>query len=119
MRQKNKALAIVAALGLSAAASSYGCEKGLLSDRKEKMWISSPLTIEDVESGNFEDLRVSKGRPDESTWSQIKNEIASGAELYTFAFYTDPNSGDFWGYDGFILVRDDCVTHEFVSNYVN
>ena len=80
------------------------CPGGTLTQLRTRMAISDPLTLAEISS----DI------PD-----SIRSRIVDSDRLYSFQFSTDPDSGDFWGFSGYLVARGDCIIHAKTTGYDN
>jgi hypothetical protein len=49
----------------------------------------------------------------------IRLRLADDDRLHSFQFSTDPDSGDFWGFSGYLVSRGNCIIHADVTGYDN
>ena len=49
----------------------------------------------------------------------IRSRISSDDTLHSFQFNTTAESGDYWGFSGYLVARADCIIHAQVTGYDN
>ena len=49
----------------------------------------------------------------------VRENIGDGDEIYDVSFQTDPLGGNFWGFSGYVIARDECVIHVGRMAYTN
>ena len=80
------------------------CPGGTISHLRARMAVSEP-----------KDLAVLRERFPDTVLSQISQDD----RLYTFQFSTDPDSGNFWGFSGYLVARGNCIVHAEVTGHDN
>ncbi|GAB3358546.1 hypothetical protein GCM10027430_29160 [Lysobacter tyrosinilyticus] len=80
------------------------CPGGTLDHLLTRMAVSAPYT-----AGEFE----------EDIPDSVRLRLTSDDRLHTFQFSTDPDSGDFWGFSGYLVSRGNCIIHAQVTGYDN
>ena len=49
----------------------------------------------------------------------FKRSLAEADRIQSFSFRSGPESGTYWGFDGYVVVRNGCVIHAEITNYDN
>ena len=80
------------------------CPGGSLADLSTRMTVSAPHKLSKLQT------RV----PD-----LIRSRISSGDRLHSFQFNTALESGNYWGFSGYLVARGKCIIHAQVTGYDN
>ena len=80
------------------------CPGGSLADIGTRMTVSAPYKLAKFQT------RV----PD-----LIRSRISSGDRLHSFQFNTALESGNYWGFCGYLVARGNCIVHAQVTGYDN
>ena len=84
--------------------STSECPGGSLVHLRAQMTVSAPHTLAEFQA------RV----PD-----LIRSRISGGDRLHSFQFSTYSESGNYWGFSGYLVARGNCVVHAQVTEYDN
>jgi hypothetical protein len=49
----------------------------------------------------------------------VLDRMSDGDRLHAFRFATDPTSPMYWGFDGYLVSRGDCIVHATIAGYDN
>lgn len=80
------------------------CPGGSLAHLGTRMTVSAPYTLE----------RFRTPVPD-----PIRSNVVSTDRLHLFQYTTHLDSGDYWGFSGYLVARGDCIVHAQVTGYDN
>ena len=80
------------------------CPGGTLSHLRTRMTISEPSDL----------ATLRQLIPD-----KILPMLTQDDRLHRFQFSTDPDSGDFWGFSGYLVARGDCIVYVSAMGYDN
>ena len=84
--------------------STDECPGGTVTQLRTHMAISEPLALAEIGA----DI------PD-----PVRSRIAKSDRFYAFRFTTAPDSGDFWGFSGYLVARGDCIIHAKTTGHDN
>ena len=88
--------------------ASEDCEEESFDELAKRVQLTGPLSLADAER-----------RYSTKIVEELKSEFRDGDQFYVVWFITDPNSGDFWGYNSLVLIRNDCVVAESYLEWIN
>ncbi|MFZ5637764.1 MAG: hypothetical protein ACOY82_14380 [Pseudomonadota bacterium] len=49
----------------------------------------------------------------------VLGRMSDRDRLHTFRFSTDPESPTYWGFEGYLVARDDCIVHAAITGHDN
>jgi hypothetical protein len=64
-------------------------------------------------------MAVSGPNTPENISASIRSQMAAGDTVYSFQFGTDPTSDNYWGFNGSLVARGDCIIHVSALGYDN
>jgi hypothetical protein len=80
------------------------CLGGALTQLRTRMAVSEPHSLATFRQDVPESVRA---------------QISADDTLRTFQFSTDPATGNFWGFSGYLVSRGDCIVHAKVTGHDN
>lgn len=81
---------------VASAASASECETESLAELKERTTIKGPLAVSEIQKQG----------------DALVLHIEEGDEIYSSYFSTDPKSDDYYAYESYVLVKNNCVVSE-------
>jgi hypothetical protein len=80
------------------------CPGGTVGQLAKRMAVSPPYLLADFEP---------------AVPSRLRSGITGDHRLYSFQFSTDPDSGNYWGFSGYLVARGNCIVHAEVTGHDN
>ena len=100
------------------------CPTDTIANARTRMSVVGPLTIAQFEQRVAYEITSA----DDPTRTQyvyrkisefVRENIEGDDEIYEVSAYTDPSGGDFWGFSGYVVARNQCVVHVSRMSYMN
>jgi len=88
------------------------------------MQVDGPFTIDQYER-RVAYRFTTKDEPDrvqvayQNVSDFVRETVGQNESIYEVSFNTDPSGGDFWGFSGYVVARDECVVHVSKMSYLN
>jgi len=106
------------------AAPSPECQTDTIENLKQRMAVTGPYTVEEYErTVAFYSSTAENPTERIATLNEVsefvRREIGAEDRIYGFQFMTDPASGDFWGFTGYLVARGECMIHVEVTSHIN
>jgi hypothetical protein len=80
------------------------CPGGTVTQLRTRMAVSTPQNLSEL----------MPRLPD-----SVRSRISSEDTLHSFQFSTDPDSGNFWGFGGYLVAHGDCIVHARITSHDN
>ena len=103
---------------------SSTCPTDTIASARTRMYVDGPFTIAQYEQTVAYSFTTAD-EPDRLQHSYnkvsdfVKENSGNNDKIYAVSFNTDPTSGDYWGFKGYVVARDECVVHVSRMAYTN
>ncbi len=100
------------------------CPTDTIASARTRMHVDGPFTIAQYEQTVAYSF-TSADEPDRlqhrynKVSDFVRDNLGNEDEIYAVSFYTDPNSARYWGFEGYVVARNDCVVHVSRMGYTN
>ena len=106
------------------ARSTENCTTDTIANARNRMYVGGPFTIDQYEQRVAYSF-TTKNEPDrvqvvdQKVSDFVRETIGQNESIYEVSFSTDPSGGDYWGFSGYVVARDECVVHVSKMSYSN
>ncbi len=100
------------------------CPTDTIASARTRMHVDGPFTIAQYEQSVSHSF-TTVDEPDRlqhrynKVSDFVRENLGNEDEIYAVSFYTDPTSGDYWGFKGYVVARNECVVHVSRMGYTN
>ena len=105
------------------ASPTSSCATDTIENLRERMAVSGPFTVEEYEQ-TVSHRNTTADEPDKmitvfnKASEFVRQAITSDDQIYSFQ-YLAGSGGSFWGFTGYLVVRDECIIHVEVTSNIN
>ena len=106
------------------AQATASCPTDTITNALTRMSVNGPLTIEQFEQRVAYQFTTAD-EPDRMQFVYkkvsdfVRDNIGDDDAIYDVSFQTDPFGGNYWGFSGYVVARDECVVHVSRMAYIH